>query len=120
MTNIHFIIGANGVGKTSIIPHLQIVFGDGYAVHDFDERGVPDNADKEWRRTETLYWLETAKHAQSEGVSTVIVGFAKPAEIDAATLEVGYRSVLSCWMQTLRPLHAESLADICLRVAHRT
>lgn len=86
---IHFTIGVNGVGKTSIIPYLNTMLGEGFAIHDFDERGVPDNAGGEWRRSETKHWIETGKRALGEGISTIISGYSKPEEILTAADEVG-------------------------------
>lgn len=88
MSRIHFVIGVNGVGKTSIIPYLNAMLGEGSAIHDFDERGVPNNAGSEWRRSETKHWIETGKRALDEGISTVISGYSKPKEIRAAADEV--------------------------------
>lgn len=89
MSRIHFVIGVNGVGKTSIIPYLKTMLGEGSAVHDFDERGVPDSAGSEWRRSETKHWIETGKRALDEEISTVISGYSKPEEIRVAADEVG-------------------------------
>ena len=52
-----------------------------FELHDFDERGVPDNADKIWRISETNYWISRGEENKRKGVSTVICGFSKPEEI---------------------------------------
>ena len=101
---IYLVIGANGVGKSTILPYLRSQLSEKFfAIHDFDERGVPDNADKAWRMSETDYWIDLGEQNKSRGVSTVICGFFKPAEIgaratiilldvDGATLEKRLRS----------------------------
>lgn len=43
--NLYFIAGASGSGKTAIIPHLKELWGKRIAVYDFDEIGVPKDAD---------------------------------------------------------------------------
>lgn len=58
MTKIYFIGGASGSGKTAVIPHLKELLGDGIAVYDFDDIGVPDGADKKWRQESTERWLQ--------------------------------------------------------------
>ncbi len=79
---IIFIIGANGVGKTTVMNEVQkLLPGSYFEVHDFDERGVPNNADKTWRISETNYWVSAGKENQKKGVSTLIFGFSKPEEI---------------------------------------
>lgn len=83
MSNIYFIIGVNGVGKSSVIPYLQASLSNTkYSIHDFDERGVPDNADKIWRQSEIEYWLEIGKQNSSNNIATIICGFAKPEELN--------------------------------------
>ncbi len=77
-----FVIGANGVGKTTVMTEVQkLLLGGGFEVHDFDERGVPDNADKTWRINETQHWISVGKENREKGVSTIVFGFAKPEEI---------------------------------------
>jgi uridine kinase len=43
---LYFIGGASGSGKTAVMPHLQELLGNGIAVYDFDDIGVPEGADK--------------------------------------------------------------------------
>lgn len=89
MPKIYFIIGVNGIGKSSIIPYVRSALADkNFGVYDFDERGVPDNADGNWRRSETLHWLEIGKEDGENGVSTIVCGFSKPEEIQLASEEV--------------------------------
>ena len=82
LPKIYFVIGANGVGKTTLLSHLiTLLPRDSFDLHDFDERGVPDNADKNWRISETNYWISLGEENKRRGVSTVICGFSKPEEI---------------------------------------
>lgn len=79
---IYFVIGVNGVGKTTLMPHLKSLLSESvFEIHDFDERGVPNNADRTWRRSETEYWLELGEENKKRGVATIICGFAKPQEL---------------------------------------
>lgn len=74
----------NGVGKSSVIPYLQSSLPETrYSIHDFDERGVPDNADKIWRQSEIQYWLEIGKQNSFNKLATIICGFAKPEELNS-------------------------------------
>ena len=56
--NLYFIAGASGSGKTAIIPHLKELWGQRIAVYDFDEIGVPKDADTKWRQEFTEKWLQ--------------------------------------------------------------
>ena len=56
--NLLFIAGASGSGKTAIIPALKKILGTNMSVYDFDDIGVPDDADKKWRQESTEKWLQ--------------------------------------------------------------
>lgn len=79
--NIFMIIGSNGVGKSTIIPLLKQGLANNFHIYDFDERGVPNKADKTWRQLETFHWLKLGKTNLQSNTSTVICGFMKPNEI---------------------------------------
>ena len=55
---LYFIGGASSSGKTAVMPHLKELFGDGIAVYDFDDTGVPEDADKKWRQEPAEKWLQ--------------------------------------------------------------
>ena len=55
---LYFIGGASGSGKTAVMHHFKKLLGDGIAVYDFDDIGVPDDADKKWRQESTEKWLQ--------------------------------------------------------------
>lgn len=91
----YFIIGVNGVGKTTILTFLKkILSRDNYNIYDFDERGVPDNADKTWRKSETKYWLKLGEEKAKLDSSTIICGFSKPEEIEEISNELIERPVV--------------------------
>lgn len=58
MPAFYFISGASGSGKTSIKKDLEAQLGNTLAVYDFDEVGVPEDADKKWRQETTERWLQ--------------------------------------------------------------
>lgn len=81
MSKMFFVSGVNGVGKTSIMPYLkEFLPSDKFEVHDFDERGVPENAGGSWRISEAKYWVEEGSKLLSQNKSIVICGFVKPAD----------------------------------------
>jgi gluconate kinase len=83
MNKIYFISGVNGVGKSSIMPHLNSMLPiDRFEIHDFDERGVPENADGSWRVSETKYWVDLGEELVSKGKSIIVCGFVKPADFE--------------------------------------
>lgn len=93
MNRIYFVSGVCGVGKSSIIPYLrELLPQDKYVVYDFDSRGVPENADRNWRISESRHWLEEGTRLSAENMSTIICGFMKPTDwqdlINANTPEI--------------------------------
>ncbi len=82
LPKIYFVIGVNGVGKTTLLSELvPLLPRDSFDLHDFDERGVPDNADKSWRISETNHWMNLGEENKKKSLSTIICGFSKPEEI---------------------------------------
>jgi len=70
---LFIITGVNGIGKSTIIPELKgLLNSKNFVVHDFDERGVPDKADREWRKSETRHWVTVAGHNISKNLSTIV------------------------------------------------
>lgn len=51
---MYFVIGASGSGKTAVLNQLNL---PGYMLLDFDDIGVPQNADMQWRQSATEQWL---------------------------------------------------------------
>ena len=87
--NIFLIIGSNGVGKSTLIPLLKSRLSNNFHLYDFDERGVPNNADRTWRQSEMFHWLELGRKNLESNISTVVCGFIKPNEIVEASGKLG-------------------------------
>jgi len=80
---IYFISGVNGVGKSSVMPFLKTLLSEtGYAVVDFDSRGVPDGADRTWRVAEAAHWIDEGMEAANSGKQLVVCGFVKLQDFD--------------------------------------
>jgi ribosomal protein S18 acetylase RimI-like enzyme len=74
---IFFIFGASGSGKSTLLPILKNNKLD-IEFHDFDDIGVPSNADKIWRQKSTHTWIEKALKSKK---SVCILGGSVPGEI---------------------------------------
>lgn len=55
---IYIISGASGSGKTTIIPDLKTILKKDISIYDFDDIGVPKDADTLWRQASTEKWLQ--------------------------------------------------------------
>jgi len=77
---VFFITGTSGSGKSTLVDYLKrdLSFAE---IHDFDEGGVPEGADENWRKQRTNEWLEKAKAYQRKGKSTIVCGVSVPAEV---------------------------------------
>ncbi len=75
-----FVTGASGSGKTACMPDLARLL-PGVALHDFDEVGVPPDADKVWRQESTEAWLRRGIELAREGRPLVVCGGAVPGEV---------------------------------------
>lgn len=107
---LHIVTGVNGIGKSTVIPELTKALDvEKFHVHDFDERGVPDNADKAWRLSETIYWLELAKQNGAEGVKTIVCGFMKAEDIQVALEQVSDIQAEVCLLDGSPEVIAERL-----------
>jgi len=96
---LFIVTGVNGIGKSTVITELVTKLDlERYKVHDFDERGVPDNADKGWRESETTHWLQVAKQNAASKVTTIVCGFMKVADIEQATVQVPDVETAVCLM----------------------
>jgi GTPase SAR1 family protein len=55
---IFFIGGASGSGKTAVIPALKEELSSNFLIYDFDDIGIPENANTSWRQEATEKWLQ--------------------------------------------------------------
>ena len=74
---IYFVFGASGAGKSAILSTLKSN-NPNLEFHDFDDIGVPENADKVWHQQATNDWIV---HSKTKTQDTCICGGAVPAEV---------------------------------------
>ena len=88
--SIFFITGTSGSGKSTVMELLKAELpATHFSVHDFDEVGVPDNADQTWRIATTQYWIEKAQQYAAQNKSVVICGVTVPTEVMEAIKHTG-------------------------------
>jgi broad-specificity NMP kinase len=86
---IFFITGTSGAGKTTLQNNLELHLDqDTYEIYDFDQNGVPENADAAWRQKTTDYWLMRAHENAAKNKSTVICGVSVPTEVMHSMVKV--------------------------------
>ncbi|MFN7093793.1 MAG: hypothetical protein ACK4M7_00370 [Burkholderiales bacterium] len=67
MKNLYFVAGASGSGKTSIMADLKDFLKNTINLYDFDDIGVPKDADKKWRQESTEKWLQKLLKDEKDG-----------------------------------------------------
>jgi hypothetical protein len=70
---VFLVFGSSAAGKTTAIDALRGRL-DGVAIHDFDEIGVPSDADEAWRRSANDQWLQRALAYQADGIDLLLAG----------------------------------------------
>jgi RNase adaptor protein for sRNA GlmZ degradation len=84
-----FITGSSGVGKSTVVKGLREKGPEGFEIFDFDELGVPLDADTNWRIETTGKWLDKVRGIAVEGKILVVVGLTQPDEVEKAAKEKG-------------------------------
>ena len=97
MVKTFFITGAEGTGKSSIIPFLKTKVSE-LEIHDFDEVGVPEDPPLQWRLDTTLHWINKAKENQEKNLSTCIVGLSFPNEVNDFKESKKLEKILFCFL----------------------
>tara|TARA_B100000508_G_C11463138_1_gene280204 strand:- start:1783 stop:2334 length:552 start_codon:yes stop_codon:yes gene_type:complete len=62
-----FVLGASGSGKTSVLKKIKLA--ESHVAYDFDDIGVPQGADKQWRQQATAEWLDKIVASNKESGS---------------------------------------------------
>ena len=109
---IFFVTGASGSGKSACMPLVAEAL-PGVELHDFDDVGVPTDADTAWRQRTTEHWLCIGLENERAGLDTMICGGAILGEILACPstpLAAGIAVCLLDCDDTTRQLRLKSRA----------
>ncbi len=69
---IYFIAGASGSGKSANIPFLKKILD--MPIYDFDDIGVPADADTTWRQESTEKWIQKYLQEQKSHPDICLLG----------------------------------------------
>lgn len=96
IVSIFFITGTSGSGKSTIMEHLKKQLPEShFVVHDFDEVGVPSDADQAWRIATTQHWIEQAQQYAAQNKVAVICGVTVPTEVTEAVKDTALQPFFS-------------------------
>jgi hypothetical protein len=92
---LFLLFGSSGAGKTAAINGLRGRIAK-LAIHDFDEIGVPPDANAAWRQRANGIWLKRALDYQHRGVDLLLAGQSPFGEILAAPLATELDGLSAC------------------------
>src|SRR5262245_50459676 len=88
------VCGSSCSGKTTAPTRLRGV--DGLVVHDFDEAGVPADADAAWRQRTLDSWVRHAGELETEGMDVLLTGQSPLGEVLAVPLAGDIGGIAVC------------------------
>jgi hypothetical protein len=80
---LFLVFGSSAGGKTTALNALRKRMPD-FAIHDFDEVGVPPGPDTAWRHRANEQWVQRALEYQAEGTDLLLAGQTPYGELLAA------------------------------------
>ncbi len=92
---LYLVTGASGSGKTACLGPLRELNPE-IVWYDFDELGVPSDADKVWRHRTSEHWIKRAVQNQAHGRDTGICGSIIFGEVLAAPSAPQLEGVVAC------------------------
>lgn len=92
---LFLLFGSSAAGKTFAVEALRGRLAD-LVVHDFDEIGVPPDADTAWRHRENERWVRRALDYQSEGTDLLLAGQTPFGELLAAPSASRLEAISAC------------------------
>jgi len=87
-----FVTGANGSGKSSVLPHLRANLPE-MKWYDFDDSPYEPRGGTIWRQRSTEYWIEKGILHQENDIDTGISGHALIGEILASPAATNLKGI---------------------------
>ena len=81
------------------------------AVHDFDEVGVPERADRHWRHRMTEHWVRRALEYQDRGIDLLLTGQSPLGEVLAVPSAPLLDGVAVCLIDVADEVRRDRLAS---------
>ncbi|WP_405557094.1 hypothetical protein OHV08_24995 [Streptomyces canus] len=81
------------------------------AMHDFDELGVPEGADRHWRHRMTEMWVRRALEYQDRGIDLLLSGQSPLGEVLAAPSAPLLDGIAVCLVDVDDPVRRARLAE---------
>src|SRR5262249_49539600 len=95
-TVLFLIFGSSCSGKTTVLDAIRERGLPRLEVHDFDEIGVPRDADGKWRQGANEIWVTRALAWQAAGLDLLLAGQTPLGELLATPSAVGIDAISAC------------------------
>lgn len=92
---LFLMFGSSAAGKTFALDAMRGRVAD-LAIHDFDEIGVPSDADMTWRQRSNEVWIGRALHYQAHGVDLLLAGQTPIGELLASPSAPLLEAIAAC------------------------
>ena len=92
---LFLLFGSSAAGKTFVLNELRCRVAD-LAVHDFDEIGVPAEADAAWRHRADEQWVRRALEYQAAGTDLLLAGQTPLGEVLATPSAPRLEAISAC------------------------
>lgn len=115
---LFFVTGASGSGKTACIKDLKHLLQN-VEFFDFDDVGVPENADKIWRQQSTEYWIKKAIECQKKNKDICVCGTAVLGEILSSPSVSEVKGIAVCLLDCSDWVRVERLRKRGTHGAHQ-
>lgn len=102
--------GSSCSGKTTLAYAAADRLGK-VAVHDVDELGVPEGADRHWRHRMTEMWVRRALEYQDQGIDLLLSGQSPLGEVLAAPSAPLLNGIAVCLVDVAAPARRARLAE---------
>ncbi|GIE77021.1 hypothetical protein Aph02nite_29710 [Actinoplanes philippinensis] len=103
------ISGSSCSGKTTTVRACGPI--DGLVWHDFDEIGVPDDADLVWRHRSLEGWLQKALRYQADGLDMLLTGQSPLGEVLACPSAPLLDGIAACLLDVDDDVRRQRLAQ---------
>lgn len=100
--------GSSCSGKSTLAFAMADRF-DSLVVHDFDEVGVPEGADRAWRHRTLIHWIDVALAEQAQGRDLLLTGQSPLGEVLAVPRATELEGIAVCLLDVADDVRRDRL-----------
>ena len=105
---LYVLTGSSCSGKSTLAFAMADRF-DSLVVHDFDEVGVPEGADRAWRHRTLIHWIDVALAEQAQGRDLLLTGQSPLGEVLAVPRATELEGIAVCLLDVADDVRRDRL-----------